>query len=614
MVVVGAGIFTAVKLLSGGVSAQPGPAARAYLTAWSRRDYGAMAQLVDQPPADFAGFQQQVATELQLAAQEFQPGPVTRRGATADAAYTARLDVGGLGRWQFPNVLHLRLIGGRWLVEWASTTVHPSLRQGGHFQVSHVWADRASILGAGGVVLAGPTNLISVGLQGSRIKDRAQLTAALTKAAFDPLLVANAVKAAGAHPDQFAPIADVTEERYAQIKPGIFSVPGTVFLRHTGQATITPDLAAHIVGSVGPVTADELKHLGEPYLATDQVGKGGLEALDERQLAGTPGGTVKVLDSTNQAGATVFDVPAKAGLPVQTTIDPHVSQAAGAALNGVIQPAALVAIRASTGEVLAAVSRPLPAPFDRALTGRYPPGSTFKIITTAALLARGLTPTSPATCPPTLTVDGRAFKNFDGEAGLSLTLQQAFAVSCNTAFIGLAKDLPPETLVATAGQFGFGTDPKLGLTAFGGRVPLPGDQVGKVATAIGQAQVEASPLEMAGVAAAVDNGAFHAPRLVVGAPDDSAPATPLDTAVTAALRTMMGQVVTSGTGRAANVSGSPAVFGKTGTAEFGNANPPATHAWFVGYRGDIAFAVLVEGGGVGGAVAAPVAARFLTAL
>jgi len=613
-VVLGAGIYAAVKIIGGSGAAQPGPAAAAYLAAWSRRDYAAMALLVDRPPANFAGFHQQLADELKLVSQQYQPGPVTSHGATAEAGYTARLVIGGLGTWQFPGTVQLRLVGGHWLVAWAPSTIHPGLPAGGHFGVSHIWADRAPILGAGGAVLAGPSNLVNVGLQGSRIKDRSQLTAALTKVGFDPAAVANAIKTADAHPDQFVPVADVPDARYTQIKPDIFSVPGTVFQRHTGQATITADLAAHVVGSLGPVTADELKQLGDPYLATDQVGQAGLEALDERQLAGTPGGAVKVMDGTGGTVATVFNVPPKAGTPVQTSIDPHVEQAAEAALSGTAQPAALVAIRASTGEVLAAVSRPVSAPFDRALTGRYPPGSTFKIITTATLLARGLTPASPATCPPTLTVDGRTFKNFEGEAGLNLTLQQAFAISCNTAFIGLASGLPPESLVATAGQFGFGSDPKPGLTAFGGRVPLPADQVGKVATAIGQAQVEASPLQMAGVAAAVDSGAVHAPRLVAGAPDDTVPAVPLDAGVAAALRTMMGQVVTSGTGKAANVAGSPAVFGKTGTAEFGNANPPMTHAWFVGFRGDTAFAVLVEGGGVGGAVAAPVAARFLNGL
>jgi cell division protein FtsI/penicillin-binding protein 2 len=118
---------------------------------------------------------------------------------------------------------------------------------------------------------------------------------------------------------------------------------------------------------------------------------------------------------------------------------------------------------------------------------------------------------------------------------------------------------------------------------------------------------------MCEVAAAVDSGTFHPPRLVAGAPDDSAPATALDPTVVNGLRQMMAEVVTSGTGVPAAVPGKT-VAGKTGTAEFGNATPPATHAWFVGFQGDIAFAILVEGGGVGGPVAGPLAAKFVSAL
>jgi cell division protein FtsI/penicillin-binding protein 2 len=119
---------------------------------------------------------------------------------------------------------------------------------------------------------------------------------------------------------------------------------------------------------------------------------------------------------------------------------------------------------------------------------------------------------------------------------------------------------------------------------------------------------------MCSVAATVDAGTYHAPRLVAGSPADMAAPAPLNPTVVTGLRQMMAEVTSAGTGTAASVPGKPQVSGKTGTAEFGPGNPPATHAWFIGYQGDIAFAVLVEGGGVGGSVAAPLAARFVAAL
>ncbi|MDP9075293.1 MAG: penicillin-binding transpeptidase domain-containing protein, partial [Actinomycetota bacterium] len=464
-------------------------------------------------------------------------------------------------------------------------------------------------------VLAGPSTVVTVGLQGSAVKDPTAVVAAFAQAGISPAATAAALRSAAAHPDQFVAVTDLPDRRYQEVKPRIFPVAGTRFRTHAGRSTLTTDLAAHVVGSVGPITAEQLATLGAPYSATDSVGQGGLEAGFERQLAGTPGGTVKILDGTASVTATVATVAPKAGSPLQTTIDPHDQMAAEAALDTVTQPAALVAIRGSTGEVLAAVSRPVSVPFDRALEGRYPPGSTFKVVTSAALLGQGLTPNSPATCPQTLAVGGRTFHNFEGEAAANLSLQQAFAVSCNTAFIGLAASLPAQSLVSAAGQFGFGTDPKLGLPAFGGQVPLPSDQVEKVATAIGQGRVLASPLQMAVVAAAVDSGRVNAPALVVATPGaNPAGGASLAPGVVASLRTMMLAVVTSGTGSAANLAGDPPVAGKTGTAEFGAATPPMTHAWFIGYRGDVAFAVLIEGGGVGARVAVPVAAKFLRGL
>ncbi len=228
------------------------------------------------------------------------------------------------------------------------------------------------------------------------------------------------------------------------------------------------------------------------------------------------------------------------------------------------------------------VSTPLSQPFDRALEGAYPPGSTFKVVTTAALLATGRTSSTPSSCPPRLTVDGRVFGNFEGEAPGSIPLSQAFAISCNTAFIGLAQQLPAGALTAAAGQFGFGL-PSLGA---GGAYPAPADRAEAAASAVGQGRVTASPLQMATVAATADAGQWHPPQLVLQpAPATSPPApAPLDPSVAGTLRDLMRQVVVSGTGTAAAVPGQ-VVSGKTGTAEFGHTTPPATHAWFIGRQG-----------------------------
>jgi cell division protein FtsI/penicillin-binding protein 2 len=173
-------------------------------------------------------------------------------------------------------------------------------------------------------------------------------------------------------------------------------------------------------------------------------------------------------------------------------------------------------------------------------------------------------------------------------------------------------------LATAASRFGFDVPYQLPLPTTGGDFPAPADDTERAAAAIGQGRVTASPLQLATVAATADTGQWRPPILVLQPTDPtstSPPALPpaLDPSVLDALHSMMTEVVASGTGRSAAVPGQD-IAGKTGTAEFGNENPPSTHAWFIGYRADLAFAVLVEGGGVGGQTAAPIAKRFLTAL
>ena len=154
-----------------------------------------------------------------------------------------------------------------------------------------------------------------------------------------------------------------------------------------------------------------------------------------------------------------------------------------------------------------------------------------------------------------------------------------------------------------------------GIDVFSGKVSTGGPPEEQAAAAFGQGTTIVSPAALAGAAAAVARGQWKQPKLVLDpAPTKTAPDGPqLNPQALAALKTMMREVVTDGT--ATGVKGVPGqpIYGKTGTAEYDN-NPDHTHSWFMGFRGDVAFAVFVENGGLSTDAAVPIAGRFFTAL
>lgn len=345
--------------------------------------------------------------------------------------------------------------------------------------------------------------------------------------------------------------------------------------------------------------------LAANVLGSREGAKTGLERIYDAQLSGTSGGQVQVVDaSTGAVVRVVQEFPPHPAQPVRTTLDLPLQAAAEAALAGVSGPAALVVVDTSTGELRAVADRPvvgLPAAFqDEA------PGSTFKVVVATAALMHGWTPDRPVACPAKKAFGGKVFGN-DEPLPPTLTLASAFALSCNTAFLNIAESLPRGTLRTTATLFGFGRGALLPTGAQGGQVPVPEGTAEAFADAIGQGRIEASPLLLASMSAAVASGTWRQPHLVAG----PAPATALPAAVLGPLRQLMAGVVTAGTARGAALPAG--TFGKTGTAQYGTATPLPTHAWFTGWRGDLAFCVYVKDGASGGSVAAPVAARFLRA-
>jgi len=418
---------------------------------------------------------------------------------------------------------------------------------------------------------------------------------------------------AAIHPDLQQGERFRRERRWPE-RGSVLAGDGSVLAGPQGGASGPASLTS-LVGSIGDITADDLKRLGAPYQGGDKAGRSGIERTFERRLAGDPTGEVQLVDEDGAQVKVLHRFGGKAGSSVRTSLNVSMQAAAESALQSGAHghEAALVAMQPSTGAIQALVSLPNGG-FPRATLGTYPPGSTFKVITTAALLAKGEQPGDKVTCPKEVKLGGITIHNFEQEKLGSIPFNVAFAKSCNTAFVQLATQrLSGSELAQAASRFGFGVALAPGVSAATSRFPVPQSSPELAMAAFGQARVTASPLQMAGVAAAVQSGTWRGPKLV----DDEALATletrqpaarTLDPAVAGTLRDLMRQVVTSGTAAGAGLP--DGVSGKTGTAEFGGGDKPPTHAWFIGFRNDLAVAVVVEGGGVGGEVAAPIAASF----
>jgi peptidoglycan glycosyltransferase len=354
------------------------------------------------------------------------------------------------------------------------------------------------------------------------------------------------------------------------------------------------------------------------------------------------------------------------GAAVELTIRPKVQDAAWKALGD--RRGAVVALDPKTGDILAMVSRPGFDPnalashdskavrkawqdlnadpanqlVNRAIAGNlYPPGSTFKLITSAAALSSGAyTPASQLPGPAMLKLPQTTvgLRNDDGEPcdGGTISLANALKISCNTAYAGLGLKLGPAALAAQAQKFGFDSSLHIPLTVSPSTFPANANPPQTAQSAIGQFEVRVTPLQMAMVSAAIANqGLLMKPNLikdvlssnlqVIDKPGPSVLGRAISPQVAADLTSMMEGVVTGGTGTRAQIDG-VRVAGKTGTAQHGQQNgkflPP--HAWFTAFAPaddpKVAVAVVVEDGGglgdaaSGGRVAAPIAKAVIQAV
>ncbi|KAA0116165.1 penicillin-binding transpeptidase domain-containing protein [Mycolicibacterium sp. P9-22] len=550
----------------------PEPVAEQFFEALVTGDTAGAAQLSDKP------------AEAQSALNEAWSGLQARRLDTQITGSKYAVDTGTVKfrytwhlpkdrTWTYDGELNMVRNEGLWQVRWNTTALHPGL---GANQTLALRADppgRASVNERGGSDVLVPGYLYHYALDaraaGADLMPTARALADALRP-FDPAM--DAQRLAEEASSRTAPLSLITLRKsdYDRVFPAIGNRPGVVITPQPEMLATDDTFAPAIVAEVKKAVTQDL--VGQPGWRVVSVNQNGVDVAVLNEESGTPAPSVTI------------------------SLDRAVQNAAQDAVDMVGKKAMIVAIKPSTGEILA-VAQNSAADVDgpTATMGLYPPGSTFKIVTAAAALERDMaTPNTLLGCPGTLDIGHRTVTNYNAFDLGTVPLSRAFANSCNTTFAELASTMPPRGLTTAAARYGLGPDFVVdGVPTVTGSVPPTVDLAERTEDGFGQGKVLASPFGMAMVAATVAAGRTPVPHLIEGRETEvkGQVGEPLSPEIIDGLRPMMRLVVTNGTAKDLNGLGD--VRGKTGEAEFNG----GSHAWFTGYRGDMAFAALIVGGG-----------------
>jgi penicillin-binding protein 2 len=466
--------------------------------------------------------------------------------------------------------------------------------------------------------------------------------------------------------------SDLTLKEVAWIEAHLLDLPGVRIEAEVKRNYIYEGIAAHLLGHVGEVSAEQLEqesYRGEVFLGSI-VGQYGVEKTYDGWIRGKPGQkSIEVDVQGHERRVLQVEEPVK-GNDLYLTIDLELQKIAEEALGE--ESGAVVAIDPWTGDILVMASHPpfdpnilsgvlTPAAWDalandprhpmnnRAIQGQYPPGSVFKIVVSSALLETDIVPTSfTVDCKGGLRFGNRLYRDWKRAGHGLVSLHRAFVESCDVFFYEVGTRLGIDTLAEYAKRFGLGRPTGIPLASEkSGLIPstawklrargepwYPGETL---SAAIGQSYITVTPLQLAGMVSAIaTQGYQYKPRILKamkgdkGTLDESSPVLTgvlqLREQTLSTLYRALGGVVAEehGTGRAA-YSKEVQIGGKTGTAQVVGAKPWMTednmprkfkdHAWFVAMapleRPRIVVVVLVENGGHGGSAAAPIAKKVI---
>ncbi|MBW0014658.1 penicillin-binding transpeptidase domain-containing protein [Mycobacterium sp.] len=552
----------------------PGPAAERFFNALAIGDTATAAQLSDNPNearqalnAAWSGLQ---ATHLDV---QILSSKYTEDTGTVSYRYTWHLPKNRT--WSYDGQLRMARDEGRWEVRWAATGLHPKL---GEHQTFALRADpprRASVNELGGSDVLAPGYLYHYTLDAAAAGPGLIGTAHAVVDALhpfnnglvDPQLLAEQASSATQPLDLGVTLHHDDNDK---VFPAIGRLPGVVVTPLADILPTDPHFAPAVITEVKKAVIDQLD--GQAGWRVVSVNQNGVDVEVLHEVEGSPAPSVSI------------------------TLDRSVQNAAQHAVDTRGGKAMIVVIKPSTGEILAvAQNAGADADGPLATTGLFPPGSTFKMITAGAAIDRDMaTPNTMLGCPGHIDIGHRTIPNYGGFDLGVVSMSRAFASSCNTTFAELSSRLPPRGLTQAATSYGIGLDYEVdGLATVTGSVPPTVDLAERTEDGFGQGKVLVSPFGMALVAATVAAGKTPVPQLIAGRPTIvKGDNTPISEKMVESLRPMMRLVVTNGTAKEiAGCCGE--IYGKTGEAEF----PGGSHSWFAGYRGDLAFAALIVGGG-----------------
>jgi penicillin-binding protein 2 len=674
-------LATPTPLPTAHVTIIPAPDAQAavtqYLQAMQRDDYSAMYDMLAKQSResitleDFSKYYKNTLNEMSAASFEFTVLSSLLSPTSAQVAFGITYHTALVGDIQRDIPMNLVNEGGAWKVSWSDSLILPELAGGNQLAMEYNVPARGDIYNRDGQPIVSQADAFALGIQTDQIDPdrRALLTQELGRlCGYDPEFIEDQIDASG--PGWYLPMCEATREE-AQ---GLLSIGGGLkATEYRSRYYFGTGVAPQSVGytlSIFPEQYDAYRRRG--YDGSEKVGSAGIEKWAEDYLSGQHGGTLRVISPGGQPLGTLGQSSSpRPADSVYLTLDGNLQKYAQQSIE--FFRGAVVVMEVDTGRVLAIASGPDFDPnfFDpanenygaisdfnepllnRATQGQYPLGSVFKIITFAAALESGLYQKETTYdcqyeftrlpdrilhdwtwqhCQDSLAAGEACDGSSELPSGL-VTLQEGLMRSCNPYFWEIGWDLYTNWQRGTdianmARKFGLGSPTGIGqLDEESGQILDPTDQISAVNQAIGQGDVQVTPLQVARFIAAIANGGtLYRPQLVEriqpieGDPllvfkPEAQGTLPLRTETLTALQEAMYMVTNNPKGTARfNLRGfieQYNVAGKTGTAESGNGK---SHAWFAGYTlneantslPDIAIVVIVENIGEGSDYGVPI--------